>query len=124
MSWACDTRQDAAPEWLATNTTPNWRCWFEAEPVGKEKATASPRVLPFALELAGLGMQKAFGKRFREHSSSPCSLSTRQWKPISSTLPEALDVEGAAHSQHWRLHLPTLEASVAQSSPGRALCSV
>lgn len=38
---------------------------------------------------------------------------------------EALDSEGAAPSQHWRLHLPTLEASLAQSSPchlEHALC--
>lgn len=63
----------------------------------------------FALEPAGLGLQKAFGKRFGKPLSSPRSLSTRQRQPIFSILP-------GGNWRHWILkEQPT-------ASPGGFTC--
>lgn len=96
MSWACDTQQDAAPRRLGTSTTPNWRSWFEAEPVGKGKATA-----PGSCSGAGRAwIAESFWEAFQgaflltllpEHQA----MATKPQHPSRRQL-EALDIEGAA----------------------------
>lgn len=110
MSWAGGTWQDAAPEWWEPAQLQTGDAGLNLSPWGRERQQPQGS----ALELAGLGLQKAFGKRFGEHFSSPHSLSTRNGNQSSVSYQEAI---GAAHSQHWKIHLPTLEASLAQSSP-------
>lgn len=113
MSWACDTLRDAAPEQLGTSTTPNWRCWFEAEPMGKGKAKAPGFCSRASRTWIAEGFWEAFWGAFiltplPEHQATAANLQ----HPTRRQL-EALDIEGAAHSQPWRLHLPTLEVSLA-----------
>lgn len=100
MSWACDTRQSAAPERLGTSTTPNWRCWFEAEPMGKGKTTAPGFCSEAGRAWIAAGFWEAFRGAFLlvllpEHQATATNLSIlpggswRHWIEASSATLEA-----------------------------------
>lgn len=60
-SRACDIQWGMLfPRWLGTSMTPNWRHWFEAEPLEKGKGTAPGFCFRVGVALVAEGYWEAF----------------------------------------------------------------
>lgn len=98
--------------------TPSWRHWFEAEPLGKGKATPPEFCFRAGRALAEQGFWEAFWGPTSPFT--PPSPSTRHQQPVFGILPGGNSwqqvLKGAVHSQRWKCNVPTLKASSMQSS--------